>query len=285
MNGYADSAGPTRGILLLMSLLITACGSSVPPPDRVAELDGQALSYAAYEEFMQRNSVAGAGVLGSDVLSSLLDQFLDEQLLVRLAGDRLGLARDIDALSAAQALLAAASQELDEAAVASYYRQHQPRFDLPARIHLRQLLFTDRVVADRIRDLWSRGVSYRAIEEELADEPAAHVGEEGQFSREQLPPVFAEALFGLAAGEVSEVMPVEYGFHVFQVVRHLSAGVVPFAEVSERLREDLVTRRREEILVELAAEARERYNVRVFERNLPFNYRGRYGSSEPHENS
>jgi len=268
-----------------MSLWITACGSSVPPPDRVAEIDGQALSYQAFEEFLQRNSVAGAGGLGSDVLSSLLDQFLDERLLARLAVDRLGLAEKTDALAAAEALLAADSPALDAAAVASYYRQNLPRFDLPERVLLRQLLLTDRVTADRVRDLWSVGTPYESIAAELSDDPAAHVGEEGEFSRQELPPVFAEVLFDLQEGEVSEVMPVDYGFHVFQVVRHLDAGVVPFEEVSESLREDLVMRQREEFLIQLAAEARERYNVRVFERNLPFNYRGSYRSNETHENS
>ena len=285
MSGCADSPVATLGLLVVMSLWITACGSSVPPPDRVAEIDGQALSYQAFEEFLQRNSVAGAGGLGSDVLSSLLDQFLDERLLARLAVDRLGLAEKTDALAAAEALLAADSPALDAAAVASYYRQNLPRFDLPERVLLRQLLLTDRVTADRVRDLWSVGTPYESIAAELSDDPAAHVGEEGEFSRQELPPVFAEVLFDLQEGEVSEVMPVDYGFHVFQVVRHLDAGVVPFEEVSESLREDLVMRQREEFLIQLAAEARERYNVRVFERNLPFNYRGSYRSNETHENS
>jgi len=268
-----------------MSLLVGACGSSVPPPDQVAELDGQALSYPAFETFLEHNAVAGAGVLGSDVLSSLLDQFLDEQLLVRLAVDRLGASEGIDSRRAAEALLEADSQGPDDASVASYYRQNLPRFDLPERVHLRQFLFTDRGTADRIRLLWSEGAPYNSVVEELANDPTAHVGEEGEFTRSGLPPVFAEALFTLEDGEVSEVLPADYGFHVFQVVRHMGAGVVPLEEVFETLHEELATRRREEALLQLAAEARERYNVRVFERNLPFNYRGKYGSNATHENS
>jgi len=285
VTAVVDSPGPAGGLLVVLSLLISACGSSVPQPDQVAELDGEAISYVAFEEFLQRNSVAGAGVLGSDILSSLLDRFLDEQLLARLAVDRLGLAEGIDASTAAQALLAADGWTIDEAAVASYYRQNLSRFDFPERVHLRQLLFADRVTAERIRELWSQGVPYRAIAEELASAPATHVGEEGEFSRQELPPAFAEILFVLADGEVSDVMPVDYGFHVFQVVRHLGPGVVPLEEVSESIAEDLVTRQREEFLVQLAAEARERYNVRVFQRNLPFNYLGRYESNNTHENS
>jgi len=171
-----------------------------------------------------------------------------------------------------------------EAAVANYYRQNETRFDLPERVYLRQLLFADQATAERARELWSGGAPYKSVVEGVVDAPSAHVGEEGEFSREQLPPVFADVLFALEDGEVSPVMPVDYGFHLFQVVRHLAAGVAPLATVAEDIRQDLVTRKREEFLLQLAAEARERYNVRVFERNLPFNYHGKYESNGSHEN-
>lgn len=285
MSAHLGSAGAQVGILLCVSLPFGACGLSVPPPDRVAEIEGQALSNLAFEEFLERHTVEGAGVLGSDVLSSLLDQFLDEQLLARLAGDRLGAPAGIDARAAAQALLESVSAEPDDAAVAGYYRQNLPRFDLPERVLLRQLLFTDRETADRIRNLWSVGKPYKAVVEELAQDPTAHVGEEGEFSRQGLPPVFADSLFALKEGEVSEVLPADYGFHVFQVVRHLEAGVVPLEDAFETLRQEMASRRREDVLSQLAAEARRSYNVRVFERNLPFNYSGRYGSNGTHESS
>ena len=285
MIRHVGSRVRTGGFLMTISLLIAGCESSIPPPDRVAELEGRPFSYLTFEEYLQRNSIEGTGVLGSDVLSSLLDQFLDEQLLARLAIDRLGLPEEVDERSAVRALVETEIQTPDEASVARFYQHNLPQFDLPERVHLRQLLFAERSTAEQVRDSWSQGVSYASIIEGLAADPAAHVGEEGQFSRQELPSVFAEVLFSLADGEVSEVTPVDYGFHVFQVVRHLDAGLVPLESVSESIREELATSQREEVLAQLAAAARERYNVRVFERNLPFNYRGQYGSNGTHENS
>lgn len=285
MSTRVEQRNTVAGLGLAISLLVGACGSSVAPPDRVAELDGEALSYSAFEAFLERNAVDGAGVLGSDVLSSLLDQFLDEELLARLAVDRLGAPEGIDPRSAADALVEADSEAPDDASVASYYRRNLPRFDRPERVHLRQLLFTDQGTADRIRSLWVEGAPYRSVVEELANDPTAHVGEEGEFARSGLPPVFAEAIFALQDGAVSEVLPADYGFHVFQVVRHLGAGVAPLEEVFATLAEELATRQHQEVLRQLAADARQRYNVRVFKRNLPFNYRGRYGSNTTHESS
>ena len=285
MSFRADSSAPTRTVFVLVSLLIGGCDSSVPPPDRVAEIDGQPTSYMEFESFLQDNSADTTGVLGSDVLSSLLDQYLDEQLLRRLAAERLGLEKELGGRAAAEALLKAADLEPEVGAIADYYRQNLPQFDLPERVELRQLLFIDRATAERIRELWSLGTAFATIGEELADDSTAHVGEAGEFSRQDLPPVFAEVLFGLAEGEISEVLPADYGFHVFQVTRQLEAGVIPLQEASAGIREALMSRMREEVLSRLAAEARQRYNVRVFERNLPFNYLGRYGTDSTHENT
>lgn len=261
------------------------CGERVAPPDRVAEVDGEALSYQAFEEFLERNSVAGAGVLGSDVLSSLLDQFLDEQLLMRLASERLAAGQAVEPRSAARLLLEESQVVIDAEAVALFYRQNVSQFELLERLVLRQLLFAERPEADRIRDLWVQGEPYKTIVDQVANVPGAHVGEEGEFSREDLPPDFAQALFGLSEGDISEVLPADYGFHVFQVVRRLPGGLVPLREVSQTIRTDLENRHIQETLWRLVTEARERYNVLVFERNLPFNYVGIYGSSHSDENT
>ena len=165
-----------------------------------------------------------------------------------------------------------------------YYRQNRSRFDRPARVRLRQLLFADRQTAERTREFWLQGGPYESVVEEVSANPSAHVGEEGEFTHSSLPPIFAETLFGLQAGEISEVLRADYGFHVFQVVEHLDAGLLPLEEVFETLLEELMIRQRQQELDRLVAEARERYNVRVFERNLPFNYRGKYGSNTTHEN-
>lgn len=283
MIRLADVRCGLAGTFAAAALLGGACGPPVPPPDQVAELGGRALSYQAFETFLELNAVDGAGGLGSDVLSSLLDQFLDEQILARLATDRLGIEAGVDSRSAADALLDAEDQAPTEEEIADHYRLDRDRFTRPERIHLRQLLFADRRSAERIRELWIQGESYDTVVGEVVANPTAHVGEEGAFARSSLPPVFAETLFGLHEGEISEVMRADYGFHVFQVVEHLVAGMVPLEEVREAVFEELMIHNRQEALARLVAEARQRYNVRVFERNLPFNYRGRYGSNTTHE--
>ena len=80
---------------------------------------------------------------------------------------------------------------------------------------------------------------------------------------------------------VSAPVATDYGFHLFQVVERLPAGTVPMSAVAAEIRETLRRERTEQRLAELVGEARRRYNVRVFGRNLPFNYQGLYSDGSP----
>ena len=53
--------------------------------------------------------------------------------------------------------------------------------------------------------------------------------------------------------------------------------VMPEEDVADEIRDRLRRRKRDEILGSLLAEARDHYNVEIYERNLPFEYRGSYG--------
>jgi len=101
-------------------------------------------------------------------------------------------------------------------------------------------------------------------------------GSLGELSRDDLPPAFADVILELATGEVSEVVEAEYGFHLFQVTERLPAETVPLEEAWDEVLRELHQQRADGRLTELAEEARTRYEVAVWERNLPFNYRGVY---------
>jgi hypothetical protein len=268
------------GILLLAA----ACQRSAPPsPDAVARLGDGEVRYAEFQRYVVRSAGDVAGGLGSDVLSELFDQFLDERLLARLAADR-GLVpaggeddprRSVDAL-----LVSVPRREPDDAEIALYYRRNEAEFARPERVKLRQILTGDRRAAERARREIVAGKPFEAVARQLSGGPRADSGGyQGELARADLPPSFADLIFALKPGEVSAIVPAEYGFHLFQVADHQPAEVVPLAaargEVVARLRQQ----RADETLRSLVREARGRYNVKVYERNLPFGYAGSYNES------
>ncbi|MEA2694324.1 MAG: peptidyl-prolyl cis-trans isomerase [Acidobacteriota bacterium] len=272
----------SRLSLLALCLLSAgiACRREQPPaPDVVARIGGKDVHYARFERYLKRSMGDPDTVLASDVLSELFDQFLDEQLLAHLAVER-GLVPSIDhPRQAADALLKADSgAEPGAAEIAAYYAAHRQELSRPERVRLRQILIEDRAAADRAARQIAAGTPFEEVARRLTQEEAG--GFQGVLGRADLPPAFADAIFNLKPGEVSRVMPAEYGFHLFQVVERLPAEVAPLDEVKDGIRIRLREERADRRLASLVKECRNRYTVVVYGRNLPFNYEGVYSGSK-----
>ncbi|HEX3129962.1 MAG TPA: peptidylprolyl isomerase [Thermoanaerobaculia bacterium] len=263
----------------LLLLLALACRKAEPlAPDVAAQIGEQEVRYSEFEEYMKRTADDSDGVLGSDVLSQLFDQFLDEKVLVRMAADRKLLPSGGGPREAMDALL----RDLDKSEptdqeISAWYEAHRQDFVRPERVRLRQILTEDRASAERALQEIMAGADFADVAKRLSKDPSAATGGyQGELSRDNLPPAFADVIFALQPGEVSKVVPADYGFHVFQVLEHIPAGSVPLEEARDEIRERLREQRADRLLADLVREGRKQYNVVVHRRNLPFNYQGSY---------
>jgi parvulin-like peptidyl-prolyl isomerase len=276
------AAGPLTALGLL-----AACSRQppAPPPDVVARMGDTELRYAEFEASLRASVGESAGALASEALSKLFDQFLTETALRRLAIDRQLAGADTPPRDAIEALLAAESAAGEPAAdIGAYYAAHLADFRRPERVELRQILTEDRRPAERARRELAAGAAFAEVVARLgADVVAPATGEQGALAKDELPAAFADVVFRLADGQVSDVLPAEYGFHVFQVVRHLPAETIPIAAALPEIRSRLAAERADAALARLVAAAKSRYAVEVFDRNLPFNYRGAYPAARPYD--
>jgi parvulin-like peptidyl-prolyl isomerase len=81
--------------------------------------------------------------------------------------------------------------------------------------------------------------------------------------RGQLPPEFEAAVFGLTAGEVSDPVPSNAGWHVFQVMERHAAGAGPDTPVRDRVRGQLAAEAAEAARSACLRELAARVGVRV----------------------
>ncbi len=246
----------------------------------MARIGDQQVRYSEFEDYVARTAGDSDSVLASDVLSQLFDQFLDEKVLVRMAGDR-GLLTDGRARTAGRASTRSSRKDLEdepaEEEIARYYEEHRQEFVRPERVRLRQILTEDRAAAEQALQQLAAGADFVEVARRLSRDPSAQTGGyQGELSREDLPPAFADVIFSLQPGEVSRIVPAEYGFHIFQVIDRSPAGVVPLEDAREEIVERLRQERADRHLAELVREGRTQYNVEVHGRNLPFNYQGSY---------
>lgn len=260
----------------LLVVLVVGCSPAADPEgDTVAWVDGEAIPYARFEEYVEEVTGDRGADLETEVLSALLDDFLLEEQLRRLAVDR-GLVRDgASGRSALAALLGAAeAADIEDEQLRAYYAEHEDEFRRPERVRLRQILLDDRMAAERALEELEGGAAFGDVASRLSIDPSAPFGgDQGELSREELPEAFAELIFELDPGEPSDVVEAAYGFHIFMVDERLPPETIPLEEarplIRSRLAGELSNTRRQEVV----DEAQSRYNLRIDTRRLPFTYR------------
>lgn len=273
--------------LALVALPFGGCRQRqpLPSPDLVAKVGERELKSAAFEAYLERNLGESGGGLASEVLTRLFDQFVREEMLAMLARERGLIAAGVPAAEAVEPLLAASpAPEPSEAQVSAYFAAHAAEFARPPRVHLRQLLVDDRLVAERARRELVAGQPFEAVLRKVSVADSAPAGgDQGVLARDELPPAFADLIFRLEVGKVSDVVPADYGFHLFQVVERWPAETPALAQVESEIRQRLRQESADARLRALFGDAQSRYTVVVYDRNLPFNYRGSFPISRPHE--
>ncbi len=276
----------TLGLGVLALVGFAACHGG-PAPDTVATLGDHEIPYSAFTAYVEAQTDTSPASLESPVLSSLLDQFLDERILVRTAIDQGLIPEDaagggpeekVDHRQALKALLQQAPKgEPTEDELRARYKAEKTRFSLPARVRLSQILVDDRATAEKAKAELDAGADFAEVAKRYSIDPSApYGGSQGELSHDDLPEEFAAIIFRLQPGQVSDIVEADYGFHIFLVTERLPARTVPFEEAAPELRKRLREERAADSVSRLVTDARNRYTVRVYEDHLPFDYRGSY---------
>jgi parvulin-like peptidyl-prolyl isomerase len=267
------AAGLSVAVLGLVAALGTACRDSVPP-DAVARIGETTLLYNSdFQDYLRENG-ADSGALPDPVLAVLFRRFVDEALLAQWAVDSQWVAPGDSTRKILEVLLdrfppAEASAE----EVTAYHAGHLKEFTRGARVRIRQILCADRATAERARAGLLAGERLEAVVRRLrtpGGEGAVRAGDVAEFEREDLPPDFAERLFRMQPGQISEVLEAAQGFHVVELLALEPPVTETVEQAAPEIRSELDRRAADETLRKLVADARAHYDVVVYERNLPF---------------
>jgi hypothetical protein len=142
--------------------------------------------------------------------------------------------------------------------VAEAYRKEGKPSDRPERIHVRQYLFESASLADAARERLLREGSPGGD-----DGPAEKGVDLGFFSREELPPELPPDLFRLKDGGVSEPVLQDGSVSLFRVEGREPARVQTLESEEERIRESLLSARREAAIRQWLAQATAKAAVRI----------------------
>jgi hypothetical protein len=284
-------------ILLIVFLSLAAACKRRPaiPPDVITRVNERMLTLADFKRYLDRNAGTELAQLTPEVASAMLDQFVEEIIISEYAaahgievpaekiaeevrteaGATVIEKRDEMRRERLVANLSGDIQDPSESEIRDYYEQHPSEFRSDEEVRVRQILVNDENIAKDIDAKLKAGASFDDISSQFSRAPnAKRGGEIGFVSRGEVPKMFEQAIFGLKAGEVSDVIRTDSSFHIFKVDERRPPGTLDVAAATPiilaRLREEAIRER----LAQLVATSRREMPIAVLTRRLPFHYSG-----------
>jgi peptidyl-prolyl cis-trans isomerase C len=148
---------------------------------------------------------------------------------------------------------------------ASFDRLTPEERQQPMRASAYQVVTTSQVAAQDVRKKALEGTPFTELAKKFGITPEARSGGWlGWIASGRVPTVF-EACFLLKPGEISQVIPSEYGFHVFRVDQREPARERTFDDLRPELIQRLQTSRAEVLTSDYLKELRAEYEIEVDE--------------------
>lgn len=158
----------------------------------------------------------------------------------------------------------------DSADVERYYQENLETYQVPERVQARQIVVAERGEAERIRDRLRAGDPFNELVGQSIDESTRNLeGALGYISPGQpvrglgLNEEFVTAVLEVPAGEVSDPIKTEKGFHIVKVEIHEPARVRPLESVSDAIRRRLVPQKFNELAGHLVDSLSALYAVEI----------------------
>lgn len=135
-----------------------------------------------------------------------------------------------------------AEANVTDATVRARYLAERERFTVPESICARHILVAEEALAAELMGRLAAGEAFEDLAAEHGtDATRSRGGDLGCFGRGVMVPDFEAAVLGAEVGVPSGPVQTQFGYHLVLVYERTPAGVQPFAEVEEQVREYVVS--------------------------------------------
>jgi len=161
--------------------------------------------------------------------------------------------------------------EISDAELEKTYRRSRSAFEIPEQVHAAHILIkvpanadaatreAKRTKIDEILTKANAGEDFAALAKRYSEDSSkSQGGDLGFFPRGQMVKPFENAAFSLPAGQISEVVTTQFGFHIIKVLEHQEPRIRELDEV----RDEVTALAKKQKSVQLAYEkALDAYNL------------------------
>ena len=287
-------------LLILFALSASGCGVGAPgkPEDVIALVGGRDVSRGAFDKYLISALGDASGVAGAEpeVLSRLLDQFLEEEMLVGEAlnagivvtDDQIehflrNQAGDPDRVRVVllgkryKEEVILRDIEVTDEEIAAYFRGNMTTFRRPSRVVLGKILLDD---AEAARIIHEEVVSHPADFEMIAEAKSLSPdgGRAQAYEEETLPDSIRQILATLQKGEISPVVEDPQGFFIVRLQDRRPEQTPALDEVRDEIELKLLQEKSEQMYKDAVRDLRARTTIEIKEDRLLFPYHGRSAS-------
>ncbi len=172
--------------------------------------------------------------------------------------------------------------KVDEKELKAYYEKHREKFQEPEAVRARHILIEvpqnatpaqekeALAKAQKIRERILKGEDFAKLAKEYSADPGTkdRGGDLGFFTRGQMVKEFEKAAFNLKPGEVSEPVRTPFGYHLIKVEEVRASKQKTFAEVKNKVREELIQAKEEEAINQTIKALSKKYHAKIYENRL-----------------
>ncbi|MGO9388990.1 peptidylprolyl isomerase [Rhodoblastus sp.] len=118
-------------------------------------------------------------------------------------------------------------------------------------VHALHILVPTEEEAKTVEKRLKAGEDFGKLADQLSKDPGSKGGDLGWFTKERMVPEFAEAAFKLKAGEVSDPVKTQFGWHVIKVLEVREHPFPPMDQVKDQLEHYVAQKAQSEAIVKL----------------------------------
>ncbi len=281
-----------RLLLLCMAaaLALASCPGCGGREEAVARIDGKSISKKALLRYLKRYRDASPGPASptadsaatkqtpeSAAAGTALQQLINEELLLFAAREQGLSSKKAESnpqqrQAAIRRMLSRLGREVPYPSLIEarkYYQQHRDEFKADTRYRIVHLLFSGELEARRVRAEVKRGKITLEEAGIKGLEGARIVGRESRpVSARELSPEIAKVLVKLKTGQISPVISTPYGYHLIRIIRRQPPGPIPFAEVENRIKDEIFARRLRNNYRKWLQQQRRAHTIEIFPEKL-----------------
>jgi len=150
-----------------------------------------------------------------------------------------------------------------------YYNQHKEEFS--SEVKIARIILTDSLLADQTLNELKAGADFTQLAKERSQDLALEAGQESRYFARNVgdprmggDPDVAEAIFALAPGQISSVVPSQEGYQIIKLTdkKKVKADVT-FAEVKDEVQAILSYRRSQALVDSVLTSLREKAKIEI----------------------